>query len=72
MVAPRPIPMEYKLTGKTRHRVGFRGRLILQVQVQYMTQTTPYSEKKGPHTFWRDATTADLAERALNALSKEG
>lgn len=72
MVAPLPIPYQHELTGKVRHRVGFRKRLVLQVEVQYLTRTTPMSEAKGPFTYWRDATTKDLALVALDTLTQRG
>lgn len=69
MVAPIPRPVGVQLTGNVRHRVGFRGCLVLQVEVEYHTQTTPFSEQKGPHLLWRDARTSDLATTALSTLT---
>lgn len=71
MVACIPRPVDAQLTGNVRHRVGFRGRLVLQVEVQYHTQTTPLSIKNGPFHHWRDAKTADLATTALITLSEK-
>lgn len=72
MVACLPRPVDVTLTGKVRHRVGFRNRLILQVEIQYFTQTTPYSPKTGPIYFWRDAKAEDLASTALQTLREKG
>jgi hypothetical protein len=52
-----------KLTGNTRYRVGWRKRLILQVEYRYL-----HSECHGGfidcdvRTDWRDARLEDLAE----------
>lgn len=51
------------LTGKTKYRVGWRGRLILQVEEAWTTlidlNGSGYYDE-GHHTRWRDATAADL------------
>ncbi|MCE9567405.1 MAG: hypothetical protein K8U57_35845 [Planctomycetes bacterium] len=49
------------LTGKTRVRIGWRGRLILQVQETYQYSTGGDSLLR-PHTGyrWRDAKVTDL------------
>lgn len=50
--------MERRLTGKWRHRSGWFGRLILQVQYEGIT----YSDGLyGPmYKAWRDANVSDL------------
>lgn len=51
-----------KLTGKTRYRSGWRGKLILQVE-----ETSVQLENCGAYVdiarvrYWRDAKTEDLA-----------
>ncbi|ARQ01920.1 hypothetical protein [Pseudorhodoplanes sinuspersici] len=55
-------------TGKTRVRVGWFGRLILQVQIKHPNPNYPKPPRPGPYDpwangayyFWRDATLADL------------
>lgn len=50
------------LTGKTRYRVGWRKKLVLQVQYSYGTRANFSGELLGPHYQWRDATNSDLFE----------
>lgn len=47
-----------RLTGKTRFRAGFFGKLILQVQVTYEEHT--YAGESRDHLIWRDATAKDV------------
>lgn len=50
------------LTGKTRHRLGWRGRLVLQVERAELRATAGGWLATRPHTVkvWRDATIEDL------------
>jgi hypothetical protein len=58
------------LTGRRRHRIGWFGRVILQVEVKHPRPNYPKAPRPGPYdpwangffTFWRDATVADLPE----------
>ena len=53
--------MERKLTGKTRHRSNWLGKLILQVEVEWSDEC-PYSGPRNTGKVWRDASTQDIAE----------
>lgn len=56
-----------KLTGRIRHRVGWFGKMILQVEVEHPNPLYPKAPRPGPydpwangsHKFWRDATWED-------------
>lgn len=52
--------MARSLTGKTRYRVGWRKRLVLQVQ-EVRTFPTPYGDVER-YLYWVDATIEDLQE----------
>lgn len=64
-VPPRPVVQSLGLTGRTRHRVGFRGRLVLQIEHRFLPDTyRPPGHGHQPRSYvtaWRDATLADLA-----------
>ena len=52
-------------TGKTRHRTGWGGKLILQVEVQAYEGSWfdgwDMVDGKGWYTYWRDAELSDLS-----------
>lgn len=48
-------------TGKTRYRIGFRGRVILQLQERFSIASGGYGETSH-YTEWRDARAEDLTE----------
>lgn len=52
------------LTGKIRHRAGFFGGCVLQVEE--VTENTPTIYRKR----WRDATVSDLSELTAMVFSK--
>jgi hypothetical protein len=61
MVAP-PTVWEQQLTGRTRHRSGLFGKMILQVEVEHrcVTLHAPGHETRGAsYTRWHDATFDD-------------
>lgn len=49
------------LTGRYRHRRGFFGRLILQVEVSYLDLDRD-SPPAGRDVYWRDACVTDMVE----------
>jgi hypothetical protein len=51
------------LTGKRRHRIGWRGKLVLQVEqnVNFLSNGGNCIEVE-PGTIWRDATVSDVTE----------
>jgi hypothetical protein len=60
------------LTGLTRHRVGWRGRMILEVQVwrrAHVPGIHPDSQRW--HAVWRDANFRDVIELAERTFSAE-
>lgn len=58
------------LHDKFRYRVGWWGKLILQIQVTENRRLDSDSFYAEPVTFWRDATTEDLTPfTALNPVS---
>lgn len=58
------------MTGQTRARSNWRGKLILQVEIKSPNPTYPRAPRPGPYDpwssgafcFWRDATIEDLQE----------
>ena len=50
-----------RLTGKTRYRVGFRKKLVLQVEYTYAT-LDPMDLHQYNQTKWQDAKVEDLNE----------
>jgi hypothetical protein len=55
--------MEKRLTGKTRHRSNWLGKLILQVEVKWgWSNVCQYTGPRNKGKMWRDASTQDLAE----------
>lgn len=62
------------LTGKTRVRLGWFGKMILQVQIKHPNPQYPRAPRPGPydpwanghHLIWRDATIEDL--QTIHAL----
>lgn len=59
------------LTGRTRYRAGWFGRLILQVEVDVTGSPWVSQMDPGLHTKWRDARVDDLARVASTQLTKE-
>lgn len=60
-----------KLTGQTRYRSGWRGKLILQVEyschhIKDLNGSGYYDDWSTRH--WRDATIQDLSELGRRAL----
>ena len=52
-----------QLTGKKRYRLGFGGKVILQVESSdRMTDPIDYSHTGPEYTYWRDATIEDITE----------
>ena len=49
------------LTGNTRYRVGFFGRIIVQVEQRWWGMP-PHSRVVGWNATWRDASPLDLAD----------
>jgi hypothetical protein len=66
--------MERKLTGRTKYRSTWRGKLILQVEEEWSDDCL-YSGPRNSGKLWRDARTEDLAElqwlEAERTLDKE-
>ena len=53
--------MEAKITGKTRYRVGFLGKMILQVELaDHMIDPIDFSHSGPRYTYWKDATFEDV------------
>lgn len=50
------------LTGETRYRIGWRNKLILQVQVWRKPFATNSHTPVSPYSDWRDATVEDMQE----------
>lgn len=56
------------LTGRRRHRVGWFGKMILQVEVKHPNASYPKAPRPGPYdpwanghyTYWRDARPGDV------------
>lgn len=68
MVTPLWLPTSPTLTGRIRHRLGWRGRLVLQVEEEwFMRQGTAAPDKSKRHTRWRDAIWSDMDGRFLMA-----
>jgi len=59
MAMPRPYATEVALTGLTRHRVTWRGRLVLQVEEQYKLRQC-FTVHPTVYFRWRDACVFDL------------
>lgn len=62
MVADQMVWSE-RITGNTRYRLSFFGKVILQVEVARRARSmNPYAKESsgGVYTFWRDATMADM------------
>lgn len=58
-----------RLTGRTRYRVGWFGRLVLQVeQIRYWQDDHGHVPSKS----WRDARAADLLDTSLQPLPFPG
>ncbi len=51
--------MNRKLTGKTRYRSTWRGKLVLQVEEEWLDDC-PYSGPRNSGELWRDASVQDL------------
>ncbi len=60
---------ENKLTGRTRHRAGWRGRLVLQVEYSYRTYFSPDAGYSPEDTAWRDATVKDVQSMPVLVVS---
>lgn len=69
MVAPLDIHLDKCLTGRARVRVGFRRRLVLQVEVTVAVYR--YFKQVGERTRWRDARPEDAISRALTLVPYE-
>lgn len=69
MVATIDIYTEKSLTGRARVRMGFRRRLVLQVEVT-VTVIRCFA-KVGERTRWRDATPEDAFGRTLTLVPYE-
>lgn len=50
------------LTGRTRYRIGFRKKLVLQVEVWYRPFARNPCTKTTPYGAWRDATIEDMQQ----------
>lgn len=68
MVVPPWRQSGHKLTGKRRHRLGWRKTLVLQVEVTYymyqFIDRGPCSNTKW-YSVWRDATINDISAGEL-------
>lgn len=61
MVAPMWRTYNHRLTGATRVRMGWRGRLVLQVEEQFQAFQWQAREHLDPlRTRWRDARITDI------------
>ena len=68
------------LTGRVRPRLGWFGKLVLQVEVRSPQPHYPRAPRPGPHdpwangsyTYWRDATVEDLVTGISLGLSPDG
>lgn len=61
--APIPIVGAFTLTGRRRHRLGWRNRMILQVEERAPQGCTRYGTaewSENPILRWRDASPQDL------------
>lgn len=73
MVTPLWLPTSPTLTGRIRHRLGWRGRLVLQVEEEwFMRQGIAAPDKSKRHTRWRDAILADMDGRFLMVRREAG
>lgn len=69
-----------RLTGRVRHRAGWRGRLVLQVEIVSPKPWYPrvprlggYDPwKGGAYPFWRDASAEDLASIHISGSPRTG
>ena len=53
--------MEAKLTGKTRYRIGFMKKMVLQVEITDRIVDPQDFPHSGPeYNYWRDATIEDV------------
>lgn len=69
MVNPISQEAGHKLTGKRRHRMGWRKKLVLQVEITYYLYTwqdhgKPYGDESWRFA-WRDATINDISDGDL-------
>lgn len=75
MVADQMV-WKQRLTGRTRYRLTFFGKVVLQVEVAHQSsRMNPFSKEYGPvYTTWRDATMADMRFDldALNSAADSG
>jgi hypothetical protein len=55
-----PRPSGPVFTGNVRHRVGWRGKLILQVEVNENTQPDVIDGSTQRYMVWRDAKDTDI------------
>ena len=55
-----------RLTGNTRHRISWRGKVIMQVECWYLPGA--YADYVGR---WRDANALDLVDIAKGNISRE-
>ncbi|MDP3579142.1 hypothetical protein [Methyloversatilis sp.] len=69
MVAPIDICSDKALTGRARVRMGFRRRLVLQVEVTVVVYR--YFKQVGERTRWRDARPEDAIGRTLTLVPYE-
>ena len=62
-----------ELTGATRHRKDWRGRLILQVEIRVRTAGygRPQPGKSYVHVEWRDARVEDMSIAVAECAAKE-
>ncbi|MND96334.1 hypothetical protein D3C80_886210 [compost metagenome] len=56
------------LTGRTRYRETWRGRLVLQVEVGGLRLRPPLFDISVPYTRWRDARAADYLTKTDREL----
>lgn len=62
---------DIRLTGKTRYRINFRGRLIVQVE-EWWWGMPAFSRWVGWNLRWRDADPLDLARLHVPTVRGEG
>lgn len=63
MPEPLPIPLQPRLTGRTRVRITLlRRRLVLQVELQARYREPWSAREWAGDTYWRDATVTDLPD----------
>jgi hypothetical protein len=59
------------LTGRTRYRLGFNGRIVVQVEEKWFGMPA-YSRQVGYNTSWRDAGALDLQQLEPPSVRDEG